>query len=259
VLFITDDWVAGAALMGLSPRFILRTVCVNISRADDIVVVSPALEDRVRLWWTEHSRPREGRKPLPPIHVIPNGAPSIDTGGCEASREPRAVLVGQINARTDLELLAAVLAAGIPTTVVGPLTEPDETFRARWAELSADPLLDWRGRVPAAEVSRYLRTASVGLTPYAKSTFNTSSSPLKTMEYLAAGLRVVSSDLPASRLIGAPTVLVANTPADFADAVCAVIEGRAGSVSSDESRAVAEQNSWAVRSAQFAAILTERQ
>jgi hypothetical protein len=44
----------------------------------------------------------------------------------------------------------------------------------------------------------------VGLTPYADTPFNQASFPLKTLEYLSAGLPVVSTDLPGALAAGRP-------------------------------------------------------
>src|SRR5262249_60607279 len=61
------------------------------------------------------------------------------------------------------------------------------------------PNAHYAGRAPASEVPPYLAAMDVGLTPYADTQFNQASFPLKTLEYLSAGLPVVSTDLPGAR------------------------------------------------------------
>jgi teichuronic acid biosynthesis glycosyltransferase TuaH len=55
--------------------------------------------------------------------------------------------------------------------------------------------------------------------PYRDSPFNRGSFPLKTLEYLAAGRAVVSTDLPATRWLATDLVSIATGPGAFADQV----------------------------------------
>ncbi|MBI4899196.1 MAG: hypothetical protein HY829_01825, partial [Actinobacteria bacterium] len=57
---------------------------------------------------------------------------------------------------------------------------------------------------------------SVGLTPYADSTFNRRSFPLKTLEYLAAGIPVVTSGAVPLAGLDPRFVRTAATPDAFA-------------------------------------------
>ena len=86
----------------------------------------------------------------------------------------------------------------------------------------------------------YLAHAQVGLVPYTNSEFNRASFPLKTLEYLAAGLPVVATDLPATRWLQADQDLVriADEPDSFVAA--AVAAGAAQDV-----KAVAKRRSFA--------------
>ena len=250
ILFVTDDWVAGATLMGLSEGYLLSLLQTNLARADAVVVVSPELERLVRVWW----KPAHAQQQMPPVYVVPNGAPVVSEPEHASPRSAHAVLVGQVNARTDLALVRAVLDRGIALTAVGPLTELDESFRSRWEALVAHPLMSWLGRVPADEVAEHLLTAGVGLVPYTLSTFNRSSSPLKTLEYLASGLRVVSSALPSSAMIAPPAVVCASTPSEFADAVADALLDLGNVQVEALCRATAAANSWQARAARFASI-----
>jgi teichuronic acid biosynthesis glycosyltransferase TuaH len=87
----------------------------------------------------------------------------------------------------------------------------------------------YTGRVPPADVPGYLAAIDIGITPYTSSEFNRASFPLKTLEYLAAGRPVVSSDLPGARWLHddlaaadqapAEIMTLASTPAEFVSAV----------------------------------------
>ena len=52
---------------------------------------------------------------------------------------------------------------------------------------------------PGGRSPPYLAAIDVGITPYQNSPFNYALFPIKTLEYLSAGLLVVSTDLPGSR------------------------------------------------------------
>ena len=81
----------------------------------------------------------------------------------------------------------------------------------------------WEGEIPAVEVPARLAGAAAGITPYADTEFNRSSFPLKTLDYLSAGLPVVSTDLPAARSLGTGHVAREATPADFTRALRKVL------------------------------------
>ena len=56
----------------------------------------------------------------------------------------------------------------------------------------------------------------VGLVPYGMSEFNRWSFPMKALEYLSAGLPVVSTSLPAMQWLDTPFIALADTPEAFA-------------------------------------------
>jgi teichuronic acid biosynthesis glycosyltransferase TuaH len=189
VLYVTDDHVAGAGLMGLSAGRLQAQERQAVARADVVAVVSPRLAEH----WSAL-----GANPV----LIPNGC-YPDAGGAApapavtALPGPVAGLVGQLTERIDVGLLEAVAGAGFSLLLVGPYDprwEPE-----RFAALIAQPNVHHTGRVPAREVPSYLAAMDVGLTPYASTPFNQASFPLKTLEYFGAGLPVVSTDLPGSR------------------------------------------------------------
>jgi glycosyltransferase involved in cell wall biosynthesis len=187
VLYVTDDHVAGAGLMGLSADRLRAQERRVAGRADVVAVVSPRLAEH----WSAL-----GADPV----LIPNGC-HLDAGGAAPAvtdlPKPVAGLVGQLTERIDVGLLEAVAGAGLSLLLVGPYDPRWEP--ARFAALIARPNVHYAGRVPAQEVPSYLAAMDVGLTPYAGTPFNQASFPLKTLEYFGAGLPVVSTDLPGSR------------------------------------------------------------
>ena len=110
--------------------------------------------------------------------------------------------------------LEAVAQSGHSLLLVGPRQTTFELERIN--ALLSLPNVQWVGPKPFESLPSYLRITTVGLTPYADSDFNRASFPLKTLEYLAAGKPVVSTDLPAARWLATDLVTIAKSPADFA-------------------------------------------
>jgi teichuronic acid biosynthesis glycosyltransferase TuaH len=135
-----------------------------------------------------------------------------------------------------------------------PRWEPE-----RFGALVARETVRWTGPVPADEVGRYLAGADVGLTPYRDTAFNRASFPLKTLDYLAAGLPVASTDLPASRWLveqggTAGCVELAPDATAFAAAARAAA-GRSGADLAERCRALVGAHTWDDRARRMAAVL----
>ena len=102
--------------------------------------------------------------------------------------QPFAVYVGSVQSRVDISLLAAVVRE-IPVVVAGPADD------AAAAQLRSSAV-QWLGPIDVALVPGLLRRAAVGLLPHRVDAFTASMDPMKLLEYLAAGLPVVSTSLP---------------------------------------------------------------
>lgn len=59
----------------------------------------------------------------------------------------------------------------------------------------------WLGRKPYAELPNYCKAFDVALNPFEISELTLAANPLKVREYLAAGLQVVSTDIPEIRIL----------------------------------------------------------
>jgi len=75
-----------------------------------------------------------------------------------------------------------------------------DELRALTTELGLDDHVRFTGRVDLPEIRRYLRTASIGLSPDPRSPFNEVSTMNKTLEYMACGVPVVAYDLRETRV-----------------------------------------------------------
>jgi glycosyltransferase involved in cell wall biosynthesis len=249
VLYGTDDYVAGARLMGQDGMRLLREERRQLAEAELVVAVSPVLAER---WSGKGART---------VAVLPNGCDVAAYADIARTSRPAGIptdrpvvgLVGQLSDRIDLDLLAAVADLDCTLLMVGP-------HRANWEPvrfpaLAARPNVRYVGPVDAAELPGYLGAMDVGLTPYRDSSFNRASFPLKTLEYLAAGRAVVSTELPATRWLGTDLVATASTPAGFAAAVREALPGARDPRLVARRREFAGTHSWQRRAADFAALL----
>lgn len=246
VLYGTDDYVAGAELMRIDPRRTRAEERVQLHHADVAIVISPQLGER----WTSLGFER-------PITVVPNGvdtsayrdleavppAPGIELEG------PVAGLVGQLSSRIDIALLESVVAAGCSLLMVGPWDRSWEP--RRFPSLLANPRVRWVGSLPFEALPSFLKHMDVGLTPYLDTPFNRASFPLKTLEYLAAGKPVVSTDLPAVKWLGTDLITVADHDR-FGGAAWDAAMAPSSQHLVARRVAFAEQHSWARRALAFA-------
>jgi glycosyltransferase involved in cell wall biosynthesis len=159
-------------------------------------------------------------------YLFPSG---VDTGHYAASRAlPRvrgdkvAGYVGVLDERLDLRLVAD-LAAALPdwtVELVGPVKKIDPD------SLPTAPNLRYRGMQPYQRLPEVMAGFSVALMPFALNEATRSISPTKTLEYLAAGLPVVSTRVPDVVADWSGVVRFADTGTEFAAACRAVVDDR---------------------------------
>lgn len=246
-LYGTDDYVAGARLMGVAERRLASAERRQLRRSDVIVAISPLLAERWR------ARGHD-------VAMIPNGC-DVDTlaswhGPVPADvrlHRPIAGFVGHLNARIDLGLLEAVAGRGLSLLLVGPRERGFEP--ARLDELLTRPNVLWLGPKPFRELPAYLAPMDVGLVPYADSPFNQASFPLKTLDYLAAGKPVVATDLAAMHWLGTHHVTVTAGAPAFATAAVELAGRPASPQDAAARQAFAAGHSWKVRAEDFARLL----
>jgi teichuronic acid biosynthesis glycosyltransferase TuaH len=248
VLYGTDDYAAGAELMGLNRDAVLRNERRQLASADVVVAVSQVLVER----WSNM-----GAKVL----LIPNGVQAEAYGHLEkispaldvSLPAPVAGMIGQFSARIDIGLLEAIADSGCSLLLVGPHDPNWES--ERFTALIRRERVEWVGRREFEELPTYLRRMDVGLTPYVDIPFNRASFPLKTLEYLAAGLPVVSSRLPATQWLDSDLVRVADGPDDFVRAVREAARERSDERLICSRRAFAQRHSWKRRAEELVATM----
>jgi len=166
---------------------------------------------------------------------------------------PRLVFTGAISAvKLDIELLAGLARARRDWTIalVGPVGLGDP--RTDVSALAAEPNVHLLGRRDYEQLPGVLRGADAGLIPYVRSALTDSIFPMKVYEYLAAGLPVVSTPLPA--LEGVREVRVAADLEGFRGALEAELAADSPQRRAERSRA-AEAHSWDARLREIAAAI----
>ncbi len=174
------------------------------------------------------------------------------------SHPPTLAVVGGINAKVDLALLAAV-AEQRPDwllRLVGPVSYgADEAALARLRVL---PNVHFAGAVPPEQVPAVLAACEVGLIPYRLNEQTRHVNPLKVYEYLAAGRAVVATSLPELVPFSPLLVRLADDARTFVAAIAAALaEGNTPDRVAAR-RAVAAANTWDHRVAHMIELIGQR-
>lgn len=232
--YAIDDWSEHYAYAAWSEAFLEAYDRVR-DRGRRVAAVSQGLLDRLA--------------PGGPSVVVPNGIdPTEWTGPCSPlewmAELPRPIYlyVGSLDLRIDVDWVRALAQAEPSSTLlfVGPLMGPDHL-----APLNDLPNVRIRPPVERAELRGLIRGADVGLLPHTVTRLTTAMSPLKLLEYLAAGLPVAATDLEPVRSLGHPRVMLASTGDEFVQAGRdAVSVGRAPE---PERLRFLDENSWRSR------------
>ncbi len=175
-----------------------------LPRAQRIVAVSEHLRERLRALGRESELLTHG---LDPAHWA-----GVADRPVRAPRErPLAVFWGAIDRRLDVEIVLR-LAADADVRLVGPEQDPDP-------RILADARVERPGAVPYSALPDVAREADVLVMPYADLPVTRAMQPLKLKEYLATGLPVVATSLPANRA-WKDALDLADEPKTFARLVC---------------------------------------
>ena len=141
--------------------------------------------------------------------------------------------------------------------LVGPTTQSG----APWLDaLASRPNVSWVGRQPYSELPRFLAHGDVGVVPYADTAFNRGSFPLKTLEYLSAGLPVVATGLPGTRWLDetGELITIADDPASFAAATLAAAAAPQYATQRARRREFAREHSYERRASDMLAAIDRR-
>ncbi|MGY1796322.1 glycosyltransferase [Geodermatophilus sp. SYSU D00525] len=162
---------------------------------------------------------------------------------------PRVGFVGTMRDHTvDLELLrrVAVELPDVSLVVVGPVFMDLDG-------LDELPNVHLVGARPHAEVPRWCAGLDVALMPWLDNEWIRACNPIKMKEYLALGLRTVTTDFPEARRY-ADVLDIARSADEFVDLVrAAVADPRPGDAA--QRRAAVAGDTWDARTAELARLL----
>lgn len=239
VYWVHDDYASDPDLVGIDAQMLARGQRRLAARADLVLAASPTLVETFTPLSPTLPRLFPNACSVPAV-TGPDAAPP---SGIELT-QPFAIYAGRLGPRVDLNLLIAVADGGAPLLLVGP-RDPG-WGGAAFDELVARPDVQWCGEVPARDLPAYLASARVGVVPYADRPFNRASFPLKVLEYLAVGLPVVSTPLPAMEWFPARWVATTND-ASFGAAVTATVRAPIDRRAAADRRVFAAQHTWDAR------------
>lgn len=239
IYFCMDDY---GELPGVSRDMIAPLEQELLKRVDGVVATAAAL--------TEIKRPSSGR-----AFQLPQGVnfdhfaePRALPPEMEALPRPILGFAGGVSPACDVDLLCRVAERHPEGSVVlvGPVSIPERDL--------ARPNIHLLGPRPYADLPAFVQAFDVGLIPYVLNPWTQSVDPLKLLEYLAAGIPVVTTDIPEVRKY-MTAVTVAQSPDEFVDAVSAAAvapeKGRG------ERQQVARLHTWARRADRLMEIIEE--
>ncbi|WP_156869833.1 glycosyltransferase family protein [Sporichthya polymorpha] len=161
----------------------------------------------------------------------------------QSNRVPRrAVFAGNLSPqKIDFDLLLGLVGAGFDVHLAGPVAEGGGSARSALSELR-DAGATYHGLLEPLQLAKLYWTAEVGLIPYLDNPYTRGVNPLKTFEYLAAGLAVVSTPLPSVTPISNHVVMAAGR-----DAFIRAVEELAHPADPEPRLKIAQAHSWTQR------------
>ena len=221
-----------------------------MAQADAVIVVSKELYKAKRLFSAN-------------TYLVPNGvdcqaytvalADSYLPDDLRVIPEPRLGYSGLIGHRLNLNVLKE-LAQENPEWSLVLLGEARFSQQAEaWQALRALPNVYHLGPVEISQVPHYVKGFQVGLMPYVQDRHAEHISPLKLYDYLAAGLPVVATDIPAVREFSSYVHLV-DDPQGFAKAVRSALADATPERRQARSK-VAARHTWEARVEQLSSVI----
>ncbi len=242
VYFCMDDFLN---FPGVSASMIAPLEAELRCRVDVLVATARSL--------TISKRPASGL-----AYQLPQGvnydhfaAPTVEPAAFQAIPRPRIGFSGTIGGQCDYPLLRR-LADAFPQAsivLVGPVTEGAavvDTIRAK--------NVHFLGVQSYADLPAYVQAFDVGIIPYVLNEWTMAVDSLKLLEYLAAGLPVVSTTFPEVEKYANIVAMVPDADAFIAAVGSALVVPAA--VSRERGRAFARQHTWARRADAFLEIVT---
>jgi hypothetical protein len=210
-------------------RTVLERVRSQLIAASDVVcgLSQGSIDDVPGANYVGHGVDDSWRDPA--VDELPEPA---DLGGIP---HPRAVYVGAMSMRFDIEAVRDLAVAGIDVVLIG-LAPPPQLL----ALAAAEPRVHFLGERPPTQTAAYLLNCDVGIVPHTDEPFTRSMEPHKAYNYAAAGMPTVTLNTAHAPALG-PFLHATQNRGAFVEAVClAVTTGRL----TDEQVATARSLTW---------------
>lgn len=188
IVYIDRDYEPGLMPDRLRRSYTEHLERVGVRKADAVVSIGHRLAD-LRRSQTDRT-----------VHVIPTGVDAhrfASTAKARADRDPGRTLVyvGNVISWAGLDIAIRALSAirvqhpGARLVIIGAgLPTYERSLRDLADELGVTDAIDWRGRVPYAELPQHLAGTDIGLAASQPNEYRQYAYPLKVIEYMAAGL-----------------------------------------------------------------------
>lgn len=184
------------------------------------------------------------------VEVIENARPG------NAKRLPgSAIFAGNLSpSKLDYDLLIALARSGVKVRLAGPRSEGGDRDSEQFQRL-LDNGVEYLGMLKLSALAHEMWQSAVGIIPYALNSYTLGVSPLKTYEYLAAGLPVVATALPGvdSTVDG---VYVEGSHEDFVTRVQS-LTALDGQVDTDKLLDISRTRSWRGRGDQVRSLVSD--
>jgi glycosyltransferase involved in cell wall biosynthesis len=224
-----------------------------IKQVDAVIVVSKKLHETKRGY-------------NPNTYLVPNGVDfKAYTEALEDAQlpedleripEPRIGYSGLVGDKLNLPILHELAMARPQWSLVFIGEARFSTQADTWQKMRELPNVHYLGEKPVAKVPHYLKGFQVGLMPYLQNRHSEHISPLKLYDYLAAGVAVVSIDIPAVDEFR-QHIHVAKCPGDLLNAV----ERALADTGPDQfamRRALAAKHTWEARAQQLSEVIQQQ-
>lgn len=249
--FCTDNF---SSALGVKGDYVQKVETELIQKVDMVVAISRKLsQDKQQL--------------NPNTFFVPNGVDQSLLRNLERRFNekpaamhdiPRPIIgyVGYLNERLDYELLMHVVRAHRDKSFVfiGGDATKTRTHKEQLEALRAEPNAHMLGRKNREELPDYLSHFDVGLIPYALTTFNEYSFPLKLFEYTAFCLPIVSTNI-APMLDFDDLLLIGADKEEFAAKIDEALNHK--EITPAFARSFIKQNSWPARVREILSLLRQ--
>ena len=262
-IFITSSPMGGELIDSLDARLKVYFIVDNYAEMPHWYgSYVRELEDRLLeqadlVFVTSQPLAEQKSRPGRPAILLPQGVDfaHFHAGGMEppdlaAIPRPRMLFMGLLAPWVDVELLASVARErpDASLVVLGPVRAATEPLRGL-------PNVYLLGQRSYEELPAYLAHCDLGLIPFRQNALTRYVNPLKLLEYLAAGLPVVSTALPHLAMFQGAIRCAASAEEFVAQVGCAL--SGISLAEREHTVRVARENSWERRAELFSAAVEQ--